>query len=68
MPPLVRVTEGVDFSLPLQLPFGFDLSLDETGLFKVNGADVGPLVRRFALTEPLSFRPLRPGSDDRALG
>ena len=67
LPPLVRVTEGVDFSLPLQLPFGLDLALDQAGLFEVNGADVGPLVRRFCLTEPLSFRPLRPGSAEMTL-
>jgi stage IV sporulation protein B len=62
LPPLLRVTEGVGFALPLQLPFGLDLSLNEADLFKVNGAEVGPSERRFNLAEPLSFQPLRPGS------
>ena len=65
--PLLRVTEGVGFALPLQLPFGLDLSLNEADLFKVNGAEVGPLVRRFSLAEPLSFHPLRAGSAELTL-
>jgi len=67
LPPLLRVTEGVGFALPLQLPFGLDLSLNEADLFKVNGAEVGPLVRRFSLAEPLSFHPLRAGSAELTL-
>jgi stage IV sporulation protein B len=67
LPSLIRVTEGVDFSLPLELPFGVDLSLNEADLFKVNGTEVGPLMRRFSLAEPLSFRPLRPGKAELSL-
>ena len=61
LPTEVRVTQGANFSLPLQLPFDLGLSLDRKGVFTVNGTELGPLARKFSLAEPLRLEPLHPG-------
>lgn len=61
LPSEMRVTEGSSLALPLNLPFGMWVSLDQSGILRVNGDDVGPLGRKFSFTQPLSLEPLQQG-------
>lgn len=61
LPSELRVTEGSSHALPLNLPFGMWISLDQAGILRVNGDDIGPLAQKFSFARPLSLEPLQQG-------
>ncbi|KAF0197399.1 MAG: stage IV sporulation protein B [Bacillota bacterium] len=60
LPSQLRISEGSQHALPLQLPFGLWVSLDQPGILKVNGDDlIG--AKKYQLGIPLSLEPLQQG-------
>lgn len=60
LPGELRISEGSQHALPLQLPFGLWVSLDQPGILKVNGDDLTG-AKKYQLGIPLSLEPLQQG-------
>jgi len=60
LPNEIRISEGTQHALPLKLPFGLWVSLDQAGILKVNGEDLNE-AKKYPLISPLSLEPLQQG-------
>ncbi|MDP3488457.1 MAG: SpoIVB peptidase, partial [Bacillota bacterium] len=60
LPSELRISEDIQHALPLQLPFGLWVSLDQPGILKVNGDDLTG-AKKYQLGMPLSLEPLQQG-------
>lgn len=60
LPSELRISEGSQHALPLQLPFGLWVTLDQPGILKVNGDDLTG-AKKYQLGVPLSLEPLQQG-------
>lgn len=60
LPSELRISEGSQQALPLNLPFGLWVSLDQPGILRVNGDDLTS-AKKYGLASPLSLEPLQQG-------
>jgi len=62
LPVDLRVTEGSSVLLPLHLPFSLGVSLEQAGMVRINGTELGPQLVKFCLSRPLSLETLQQGT------
>jgi len=62
LPRELRLTEGANHALSIDLPFGLWITADTPGNISINGDEIGKKAHKLSFASPLSLEPLQQGT------